>query len=107
MTPTDDDPPQPDEGLAAEIWLAGRRWDEEWAERRAGPPPALYHYTDAAGLLGIVTHGELWASNAAFLNDTTELLNIQGVLKDVLAELETKSISALCGRRPAWRGKGG
>jgi hypothetical protein len=32
----------------------------------------IFHYTDAAGLLGIVTSGKLWLSNADFLNDASE-----------------------------------
>lgn len=33
----------------------------------------LYHYTDSAGLIGIITSSTLWATNAAFLNDTQEM----------------------------------
>jgi len=36
-------------------------------------PPLLYHYTDHAGLLGIVSSSELWATNAKFLNDASEV----------------------------------
>jgi hypothetical protein len=35
-------------------------------------PWLLYHYTDAAGLLGIVSSNRLWASDASFLNDPSE-----------------------------------
>jgi hypothetical protein len=31
-----------------------------------------YHYTDAAGLLGIVQNGRLWATDLRFLNDPSE-----------------------------------
>jgi len=33
----------------------------------------IYHYTTISGLIGIVTHCELWASDSQFLNDGTEL----------------------------------
>lgn len=33
----------------------------------------LYHYTDSAGLIGIISSSTLWATNAAFLNDTQEM----------------------------------
>lgn len=33
----------------------------------------LYHYTDGAGLLGIVNSGAIWATDALYLNDSTEL----------------------------------
>jgi len=32
----------------------------------------IYHYTSAEGFRGIVTSSELWLTNAAFVNDTTE-----------------------------------
>jgi hypothetical protein len=36
-------------------------------------PRLIYHYTNNAGLMGIVEKGELWLTNAAFLNDPREL----------------------------------
>lgn len=50
----------------------------------------LYHYTDARGLLGIVQSGQLWASNAAFLNDSTEVVYMRDVLADVAQEFRKK-----------------
>jgi hypothetical protein len=32
----------------------------------------VYHYTDAAGFLGIISSGRFWATNADFLNDPSE-----------------------------------
>ena len=32
----------------------------------------LYHYTSAEGFRGIVTNHEIWLTNTAFVNDTTE-----------------------------------
>ena len=32
----------------------------------------IYHYTSAEGFRGIVDSGEIWLTNAAFVNDTTE-----------------------------------
>jgi hypothetical protein len=32
----------------------------------------IYHYTSAQGLRGIIQKGELWLTNTAFVNDTTE-----------------------------------
>jgi hypothetical protein len=49
--------------------------------RSANPSPtpkpvtSLSHYTSLAGLIGMVDHGQLWASNVAFLNDREELLH--------------------------------
>ncbi|MFF8400938.1 DUF2971 domain-containing protein [Streptomyces sp. NPDC015684] len=37
------------------------------------PPNVVYHYTPAAGLLGIVKSGQLWVTDVEFLNDSQEL----------------------------------
>ncbi|MAL06949.1 MAG: hypothetical protein CMH36_09000 [Microbacterium sp.] len=37
------------------------------------PPPAVWHYTDPAGLVGIVSSRRLWATSTKLLNDPTEL----------------------------------
>jgi hypothetical protein len=44
-------------------------FDREFGERH---PDLLYHYTDAAGLQGILQSGHIWATNVRFLNDTKE-----------------------------------
>ncbi|RJP55543.1 MAG: DUF2971 domain-containing protein [Anaerolineaceae bacterium] len=33
----------------------------------------IYHYTTISGIIGIITHRELWASDCQFLNDGAEL----------------------------------
>jgi hypothetical protein len=62
-------------------------WDEAWEGRHSDRPEALYHYTNPAGLLGIVREHQLWASNALFLNDSAELVHIQKILDTVLLML--------------------
>jgi len=45
----------------------------------------IYHYTSADGISGIIDKHEIWMSNTAFMNDTTELKaleNATGMLKD-------------------------
>lgn len=37
------------------------------------PGDFLYHYTTTAGLIGILTSGRMWLTNAGFLNDAEEL----------------------------------
>jgi hypothetical protein len=39
----------------------------------------IFHYTNLEALVGIVTKQTLWASDAQFLNDSTELKHAQGV----------------------------
>lgn len=82
--------PQPDEGLAAALWLAGHKWDEDWVARQPAPPRVLYHYTNASGIKGITETRQLWASNAAFLNDSSELVYIKSVLETVAEELQSE-----------------
>lgn len=52
-----------------------------WSERPTGP---LYHYTSAAGLLGIVESKSLWASGIQYLNDTTEYKHAASIVQDLL-----------------------
>jgi len=37
----------------------------------------IYHYTSAEGLKGIIENSEIWLTNAAFVNDTTECKALQ------------------------------
>jgi DUF2971 family protein len=49
-------------------------------------PGSLFHYTSAAGLIGIVRDQVLWSTHANYLNDTAELT--------ILSKLLTPQISA-------------
>jgi len=49
-------------------------------------PEVLYHYTDQAGLLGIVEGGKLWASQIQYLNDTEELKLALEIARQALME---------------------
>ena len=53
--------------------------------------PELMHYTTATGLAGIVTSGCLWATHAAFLNDSQEIQHFldEGLPHLVKVSLET------------------
>ena len=51
------------------------------------PSTPLYHYTDAAGLIGIVTSGALWATHCDYLNDASEFKYAAGVMKDVVLDV--------------------
>jgi hypothetical protein len=58
--------------------------------KREATPERLYHYTDATGLLGIVRSGVIWASNAGFLNDSSELVHVKHVYGSVTEKLKDK-----------------
>jgi hypothetical protein len=51
----------------------------------------LYHYTDAGGLLGIVEHRVLWASDVWFMNDTRETRYGLEVMQRTLNAIEPTS----------------
>jgi hypothetical protein len=50
--------------------------------QRSNPPPdTLYHYTDQAGLLGIIRETEFWATKVQYMNDATEFGRAIGLAK--------------------------
>jgi hypothetical protein len=56
--------------------------------RHGNFPSVLWHYTDAAGLLGIVRKGHLRATHLAFMNDAKEYMHANEML---LKEVQTAS----------------
>lgn len=49
-------------------------------------PPTVFHYTDTAGLLGILESGQLWATDYRFLNDSSEIAYSYRLAAEVAAE---------------------
>jgi hypothetical protein len=60
----------------------------------SGPPGVLYHYTGAEGLAKILQTGKLWATDALFLNDSTEFYHNLRLLDDVVDEVRSGRISS-------------
>lgn len=60
----------------------------EGVTRGRRPPARLYHYTTAEGLQGIVSSRTVWATNAAYVNDSSELTHGYRIVK---AWLEAKA----------------
>jgi len=58
----------------------------EWDHVQGHMPELLYHYTDVAGLIGIVSSGSVWATNLRFVNDARELDHARQLMLDVLLE---------------------
>jgi hypothetical protein len=54
--------------LDAIVLAQSRRQEQEFAV-----PPVLYHYTDGAGLLGVVSSGAIWLTDIFGLNDPSEI----------------------------------
>jgi hypothetical protein len=57
-------------------------------------PELVYHYTNAAGLRGILESQVIWASNALFLNDRSELSYVNTVVGKVAAQLKAQAGTA-------------
>jgi hypothetical protein len=55
---------------------------ERFPDRRF--PKQLYHYTSADGLMGIVTNNTIRFSDAAYMNDGSEVEHEFEVLEDVI-----------------------
>lgn len=53
----------------------------------------LYHYTDVAGLIGILSSSSLWATNLRFMNDAEELAHSWKLMLDVLREAKNRAKS--------------
>lgn len=67
--------------------------------------PTIYHYTDTAGLIGILNSGKVWATHVSKLNDSTEydygLSLVEGFVRNYSARtdaLKEKVISDLIPR---------
>ena len=58
-------------------------------------PATLYHYTNAAGLLGILKSKSLWASDLQFLNDRSELVYGHKLILDYLSKQPEPIAAAL------------
>lgn len=60
--------------------------DKFASKMEAEPTPAtIYHYTDSAGLLGILESGKIWLTDMFGLNDPTELRHGVGHACEILA----------------------
>lgn len=60
-----------------------RRALQEFSEKNMG---TIYHYTSDDGIAGIISNHEIWMSNTAFMNDTTELRTLHGDDRSILKD---------------------
>lgn len=61
---------------------------KNWEDLHAHPPSVLYHSTTAAGLLGILNSQRVWATNARFLNDPSEIRYALGIVSEIVGQEE-------------------
>lgn len=60
------------------------KWIEDALTTRISKiPETVYHYTDAAGLYGMLVNKKLWLTDYRFLNDTTEFSHIYSFLNEL------------------------
>jgi hypothetical protein len=55
-------------------------------------PKSLFHYTTAAGLLGILRESVLWATEARFLNDAQEAIYARELFVSALRDIENPAL---------------
>jgi hypothetical protein len=63
------------EGVRRELWAA-------WDRLLTGLPDTLFHYTTIEGLIGIIQSQRIWATNARYLNDASELRYAADLIED-------------------------
>jgi hypothetical protein len=76
--------------LADRQWNAIERVAREWNTEfplPAAAAPSLFHYTNAAGLLGIVENKSLWASAIGYSNDLREIKCAYDIAKPQMDEV--------------------
>jgi hypothetical protein len=73
-------------------------------DQAVSPPGVLWHYTNAAGFLGIFRSGKLWATNTDYLNDASEmryarrlvLRGVYSVRSSAVSREEHEMLNILC-----------
>ena len=63
-----------------------------WLSRHQSPPPLLYHYTTAEGLLGMLQSRQLWATNVRFMNDTSEMAHGIELVRETFTTIEPEVV---------------
>lgn len=66
-----------------------------WGYQPTDPKPEvlLFHFTDAAGLMGILQNKTLWATRASYMNDSRELIHGMNLGKSVMEGLMKSEVS--------------
>src|SRR5262245_35936384 len=73
--------PDPPKAVTDRLLETARR---ELGKADGDCPSELFHFTDAAGLLGILTHRTIWASFVESLNDASEVQHGVALARDIL-----------------------
>lgn len=73
--------------LSAPLISAAELSNAYWSNWQQRQDLILYHYTDAAGLSGILNSGELWLTSTPYLNDATENKHAGVVIRRALEQV--------------------
>lgn len=78
--------------MTKDIEFTAQNIQYNWRKRRVDSdrdtaPESLWHYTDGAGLMGILESEKLWATSTRFLNDVNEIEYGLGIAKDATEEI--------------------
>jgi hypothetical protein len=87
----------------------GERWDisphttalsavsnnlrNEWMRVQGSAPPLIHHYTTATGLRGILGSHRLWATDAAYVNDASEIRYGLAMVAEELAQTTSRAVT--------------
>lgn len=63
----------------------------QFVEQQGHRPRIFYHYTSGAGLAGIVSTGTLWATDIAYMNDTSELQYAINLVSEEIKNIDTSN----------------
>lgn len=73
--------------LEAELTAAAERvGDSRRHELQSNVPRELFHYTSAAGAIGIIKSHRIWATDYRFLNDALEVHYARSMFKQIVTE---------------------
>jgi len=74
---------------ASQLQSRAQKLQAQWVGLHSARPRILYHYTDAAGLLGLLKTNRLWATNRRFMNDPTETEYAANLIRAALNDSRT------------------
>src|SRR5437660_10589388 len=74
---------------ASQLQSRAQKIQAQWVGLHSLRPRILYHYTDAAGLLGLLKTNRLWATNRRFMNDPTETEYAANLIRAALNDSRT------------------
>ncbi len=61
-----------------------KEFSEVWDKYKSPQPEYVYHYTSLNSLISIIDNEALYMSNCEFLNDSSEILYLRNIIKDVV-----------------------